>query len=356
MKRVADDPGLARLFTVQAEHCDKMDAPFNARVCRLLADILDERSALGRRVLSWPRDNRGNDLVALRCCAGFHALARGKRVAELADAYPPRSPDNATLRAALEKAIAGEDAFLAKYLDSAPQTNELGRSAILLGGLLAVAARLRKPVALFEVGASAGLNLLFDRWSYDLGEGRSWGPPDAPVRVRCAWTGAAPALDTPLTIAAREASDLAPLDPGREGDRERLLSYIWPDQTERLSRTAAALDAAAASGLHVEKADARDWLADRLAPSQALDGTATVLWHSVFIQYLDPAVREGLVADVVRRGEAATADKPFAWLEMEARPEKREQCELRLTLWPGREEVRLADVDWHGRSAHWHAP
>ena len=328
--RVADDPALARLFAVQADSCTRMQAPFNARVCAILADILDDTSALGRRVLAWPPDNRAGDLVPLRCCAGFHALARSRRVPALADVYPPATADDDAVRDALRAAIAAQDAFLAGYLDSAPQTNELGRSAILLGGLLTVAAHLKMPIALFEVGASAGLNLLFDRWSYDLGADHRWGASDAPVRIRSEWSGATPLLDTPLSIVARAASDLAPLAAQSPTDRERLLSFIWPDQTERLSRTTTALDVAADDGLCVARADARTWVADRLAARQARDGVATVLWHSVFIQYLAPAGRAALVAEIQSRGAAATPDTPFAWLAMEAKPQTPRACELRL--------------------------
>ena len=350
---VAEDADLVQVFETQAGHCDRMNAPFNGRICRLLPRLLDETSALGRRVLAWSHDNMAGDLMPLRCCAGFHALARANRVAGLAAVYPPAQPDEAALEARLNAAIAQDDAFLAAYLDSAPQTNEIGRSAILLGGLLSLARRVKFPVALYEIGASAGLNMLFDRWYYDLGAGGFWGAAQSNVRLTSDWTGATPAVQTPLGIVSRAASDLAPLDAGKPAARDRLLSYIWPDQTARLERTKAALDIFAGQGLVVEKADALDWVSRRLQPSSAAPGTVTVLWHSVFLQYLDSSQRSSLVHVIRERGRAAAADRPFAWLQMEAGRENRQQCELRLTLWPGGETVHLADVDWHGRSAHW---
>ena len=92
---------------------------------------------------------------------------------------------------------------------------------------------------------------------------------------------------------------------------------------------------------------------DELAPSRAQDGTCTVLFHSVFIQYLDPPDRAALVADILARGAVATGHSPFAWLRMEANEADSARCELRLTLWPGGTDRALADVNWHGRSAHW---
>ena len=353
MRRLAEQDGARRAFEVQAENCEKMGAPFNARVCQALLGILDDGTALGRRVLDWPEKTRSGDLVPLRCCAGFHALARGKRVAELSAAYPPHIGDDHALRDALAAAVAKEDAFLTQYLDSAPQTNEVGRSAILLGGLLTLQQLVGRPIVLFEVGASAGLNMLFDRWFYRLGTGGTWGDPDSPVSVRCDWTGALPPLQPPLRVLSRAASDLLPLDPAVFTDRERLLSYIWPDQAERLARTAAALDVAAAASTHVEKADACAWVTRTLMPDKAPADTLTVLFHSVFIQYLAPLRRAGLIADIAARGAQATADQPFAWLHMEAGKEDRTRCELRMTLWPGERERHLANVDWHGRRAQW---
>ena len=94
------------------------------------------------------------------------------------------------------------------YIDSPPQTNEVVRSAVLLGGFLVIAAATQMPLALYELGASAGLNMLFDRYAYDLGDGRKWGDASSPVKIAAPWSGAAPALDTPLGIASRQAVDL----------------------------------------------------------------------------------------------------------------------------------------------------
>ena len=351
--RVTDDPGLARAFTSQADACETMSAPFTARVCRGLAGLLDDSSALGRRLLDWPRENRGGDLLPIRCCGGLHALARAGTVTALTSAYPPHEIDEDGLRAAIAEAIIREDEYLAAFLDSAPQTNEIGRSAILLGGLLSIGRDDARPITLFEIGASAGLNQLFDRWRYDLGNDRTWGDAQSPVVIRCAWTGPGPPLDAPLEIVSRRACDLNPLDPRDATDRERLLSFVWADQAERLARAAQALGIAAKVGTRPDEADAAHWFARELAPAVARPETTSVLFHSVFIQYLPPDARAALVAAIHARGAAATQTSPFAWLRMEASEANKAQCELRLTRWPGGADEHLADVDWHGRSAAW---
>lgn len=350
--QIAEIPEIAEAFERQAGACIALGAPFTARVCRILGAQLDDGSAFGARLAAWPLDSLWPDLAPLRCCAALNTLVRRGRAPELARLYPPQASENVqALWTAIARTIAAHDAQMTAFLDSPPQTNEVMRSAVLLGGFLALAAHTRMPLALHELGASAGLNLLFDRYAFDLGEGRRWGDPNSPVRIASAWSGAAPALDAPLAISTRAAVDLRPVDARSTDDRERMLAYIWPEQTDRLRRIEPALDMVAASGLAVERGDALDWL-ERAMARQPAPGVCRVVYHSVFAQYLPATLRERLRAAIRRRGEEATADAPLAWLAMEAGPD-RMSCELRSTIWPGGERRKLADVDWHGRWAKW---
>ena len=270
----------------------------------------------------------------------------------LAAFYPPHAPgDDPAFWNAIAASISVNDAEMTAFLDSPPQTNEVARSAVLLGGFLTIAEAVRRPLALYELGASAGLNLLFDRYAYDLDDGRRWGGATSPVRISCAWKGRTPSLATPLTIASRAAVDLRPVDARSTDDRERMLAYIWPEQTERLRRIEPALDMVASSGLVVEQGDALAWLKNVMAGPPP-DGVCRVAYHSVFFQYLPPELRKALHQEIIAIGERATAAAPLAWLSMEA-GEDRMSCELRLTIWPGAERRTLAQVDWHGRWATW---
>jgi hypothetical protein len=171
------------------------------------------------------------------------------------------------------------------------------------------------------------------------------------VHIASAWRGAAPPLDAPLAISSRAAVDLRPVDARSHDDRERMLAYIWPEQFARVQRIEAALDLVAASGLHVEAGDALAWLKTRMeAPAQ--DGVCRTVYHSVVAQYLPAQLRADLRATIRGIGEAATSRAPFAWLSMEAAPD-RMSCELALTIWPGGERRTLAKVDWHGRWVEW---
>ncbi|MBY6240904.1 DUF2332 domain-containing protein [Methylosinus sp. Sm6] len=338
-------------FATQAEACRHLGSPFTAALCEMLRADLDTRSAFGRRILSWGRRATA-DALALRAAGALHFLARSKRAPELAAAYPPQDVGEAALRRALAAAIGEHDEFLAGFLDRPPQTNEAARSSILLGGALYVASVVKRPLEILEIGASAGLNLHFDRYSHDLGVGR-WGPPDAGLRLVCDWRGAPPPLCAPLEIAARSGCDVDPLDPGLPADRERLLAYVWPDQAERLARMETALALAARREERVERADAGDFLAARLAAPLA-PGRARLLHHSIVWQYLPLETKTRAKALIEAAGAAATRAAPFAWARMEADGDMRSAA-VTLTLWPSGESVALGRADFHGRWAQWNA-
>jgi hypothetical protein len=341
-------------FRVQAAACRRLGSPFTGHLCERLVALLDRGSEVGRRVAGWP-GSPGGDALALRLCGGLHALVRSGRDAGLAAVYPPAPVPAPGFDAALLDAIAAHDAWLAAFLDSAPQTNEVGRSGVLLGGLLTVAARTGLPLEILEIGCSAGLNLLFDRHRYRLGERRGWGSPAAPLTLSCEWRGEIPPLDAPLVVAARRGSDIAPIDPGDPAARARLLGYIWPDQPERLARIGAALALAAREGPQVERAEAADWveaILDRPGPP----GRARVLMHSIVWRYLPRPTQARIGAAIARAGEEADAHEPLAWLRLEPDGPS-ESPAILLDIWPraldgGRKRL-LGRGDWHGRWAEW---
>lgn len=337
-------------FHQQAKACRTLGSPFTAELCILLASTIDDSSAFGRRLIGWP-DTARNDAMALRACGALHALARSGREPVLTAHYPPHPFDAEALRTAIKGAIARHDRFLADYLDSPPQTNEVARSAILLGGMLTIARETGLPLEVLEVGSSAGLNLMFDDYAYDLGNGRRWGRADAPLTVACEWRGPAPALDTPLSVVGRAGCDQNPLDARSEKTVDRLLSYVWPDQSARMERLAAALGHVARAGARIEKADAADWLEKRLAaPRQP--GVARVLFHTIVWQYLPKTVKQRAGAAIAEAANTAASDTPFAHLAFEA-DGKEPGGAVQLTLWPGGEERLLGRADYHGRWVEW---
>jgi len=342
---------IAENFNRQADACIMLGSPFTALLCRLIADRLETNSLFARRIGDW-KGNPKDDALPLRAVGGLHALARSGRCPRLTAVYPPHAADPDAMWAGVAAAIEQEDIFLSAYLNGPPQTNEVARSNAILGGCLVIAEKTKMPLELLEIGSSAGLNLAFDRYRYDLGGGR-WGAADAPVLIVSRWEGDAPSLTTPLTIAARAGCDAKPIDPKSQSDRDRLLSYIWPDQFERLARIEAALALAAKSDVSVERADAAEWLEKRLT-LPATTGRTRVIFHSAVWHYLTPGTKDRLKTMIRTAGASATADAPIAWLSVE--PDRTDgSAAIRATIWPNGTTHHLGRSDHHGRWARWEA-
>ena len=336
-------------FEKQIGWCEGLEAPFTASVLRLLADELGRGGPLLGMVSAWPGDPVA-DALALRLAGAFHALVLQGADPELAACYPPHGEGPVRLRSALLAALERHGEFIRAFLRSPPQTNEVGRSAVLLGGFLSVASRTRMPLRLLEIGASAGLNMIWDSYRYRIGP-MEWGDPASPVQLEPQWNGPLPPLTAPVCVAERAGCDVAPLDLACPEARLRLRSYVWPDQPERLARVEGAIGLAAGKRVMVERADAADWLSERL--SALVPGHSTVLYHSIMWQYMPIGTQAALRATVGRAGAAATMDAPFAWLRFEP-PTARERPELRLTCWPGGQEEHLATAHPHGSEVAWH--
>lgn len=325
----------------------KLGSPFMARLCKLLGERLDRSTELGRRVLGWPGPaDAFADALPLRLTGGLHALVRRGGAPELAARYPPNPlPGEDALWAAL-KPVLGEPDLLA-WLDRPPQTNEVGRSAVLMGGLLAVTELYPQPVELLELGASAGLNLILDRYGHDLGGVRA-GDPDSALQLRPQWKGPAPP-EGRVEVMRRRGVDLNPLDARRDG--ERLLAYVWPDQGTRLAQLETALAIAAADLPEVEAGDAADWVESRLAEPQEAGVTRVVL-HSIAFQYFPQEAKARIAAALEGAGAAATVSSPLAWLRYE-HDGGDERITLRLRAWPDGGERLLAHCHPHGSAVRW---
>ena len=347
---VANTEKILKQFADQALACEKLGSPFTAKLCRLLAARLDTTTRFGARILEWPGDPYG-DNIALRAAGALHALARSGWEPGLTAVYPPHDVPEHTLWVAIVDALAHHSGFLTDRLSSPPQTNEVARSGLILGAMLSIADVTRLPLEIYEIGASAGLNLGFSEYGYTLGEGRVWGRPDAPLTIDCAWRGGTPPLGAHLTVIGRHGCDLNPVDPNSAADRERLLSYVWADQTHRLQRVDAALNLAAAEHRHVDRADAADWLDTQFAEPQPASVTR-VLYHTIVWQYLPAEVKSRIEALLHRLGAAATKDRPLARLSFE-QDEVPGSGRIALTMWPGGETLTLGRGDFHGRWAEW---
>lgn len=335
---------LHNAFLRQARACAELGSPFMARLCTLMADRLQPDSPLTQRLFDWPGDvSAQGDAVPLRLAGALHALKLQGNSA-LSATYPPAQSDDEALWQAVRGTLDSEAGFIDRFLDSAPQTNEVRRSAVLIAAAHWLTERYGLAIDLSELGASAGLNLIWDRYALAL-PGRTLGPADPVLTLTPDWSGPLPP-ETRSEIARRAGVDLNPIDLDDPDERLRLLAYLWPDQPERLERTIAAI---AANPPRPEQGDAIDWLEQQLHPRP---GRLHLIAHTIAWQYFPADTRARGGALIAAAGARAQTDAPLAWLALEADGDS-PGAALSLRLWPGDEGVALGRADFHGRWVHW---
>ena len=332
-------------FREQADFCRAAGSPLTGDILLALAQTLDHTTRTGAAILNWQGDPM-KDALKLRIAGGLNALVRSGVDPELSALYAARQGDFAGI---LRRVLATHDNVLFGWLGSPPQTNEVARAAALYPGMMMVADHFGPNVELVELGASAGLNLNLDRFRYDLGGVKS-GAAESPLFLKPSWVGALPP-DASLNVIDRGGVDQNPLNVARPEIAEQLLAYVWPDQAERVARIEAAIALARTYPPRLERADAAEWIEQRLAQPQT-KGVSRIVFHSIVLVYLPPEGRKRVEAALFDAGERATLDRPLAWLSMEFHAKVR-TAELRLTLWPGGETQLLARVHPHGAHIEW---
>jgi hypothetical protein len=340
---------IERAFRRQGRFCGEMGSPLYADWLARCADDYAAGGRVARLVEGW-QGHPVLDNLPLRLLGAAHFLALAGDAPELAAFLPSAGgrfePEPAWR--ALARLFDRSGERIRGHLAEQIQTNEVRRSCALLGGFLALAREGGLPLALREIGASAGLNLCFDRYRYALGAAR-WGPAEAEVALDCEWRGAAPDLSGALRVASRAGCDVAPIDLADRAARLRLESFFWPDQTDRLARLRAACDAALAASVRVERMRAGDWLARELAAP--IPGATLVLFHSVMWTYVPAEERDRIGALLDEAGARATRTAPLGWLRMEG--VTLEHAEIRLRTWPGGEDRLLGRCQFHGAWVEW---
>lgn len=347
---MALNPEIATAFRWQAAACEAMGSPFSAA---LLLAMAGDEAALEPLTQPWASaDGKTlrDDATPLRLLGALHDMVLTGEFPALAEAYPGRGKpgDGEAAWQTTRRLLADEADHVRAFMTHEPQTNEVGRSALLLGGFLTLA-QAGLPLRCFELGASAGLNQVWDRFRYRLGEAE-WGPADAEVVLAPNWTGGLPPLAASVRVAERAACDRKPVALADPAMRRRLQAYVWADQSERLARLRAAIGTAMDAGVTVEAADAAAWTETRVAPSE---GAMTVIYHSIFWQYLPADTKRRLAGAIARIGARTTATAPFAWLRFEPNRETPLVFEVRLTRWPGGGETVLAHGHAHGAAVEW---
>ncbi|MEQ1782624.1 MAG: DUF2332 domain-containing protein [Hyphomonadaceae bacterium] len=343
-------------FRLQSRFCGEFGSPFTQQLLARAADDIEAGGIVAKLTANWPGHPRA-DAVSLRVAGALHAAALTGRDAMLAVEYPHAKASWSMDRVwpLADDFLKREEDWVRAFMRSPPQTNETARSTGLACGFMWLADRMSQPFHMLELGASAGLNLNWDRFAY---AHAPWGraaviEPFMPTQVE-----GAPPVWRDIAIASRAACDQNPLDPANADDRLRLRAYVWADQGARLERLNAAMELARETGVKVQKADAAAWVRERLAGDLPV-GT-TVVYHSVFFQYPPIEVRAAIAAGIEEAGARTREDRRLAWVRFEpesvlGRDRASTHYVLNAVTWENgqREEVTLADVDPHGRTMKW---
>ena len=330
----------------QVPHCRNLGSEFYAELLTRAADDADGGGAVhavAEPFVHLPVE----EMLPLRLLGAVHRLVLEGDAPELARHYPSVGGDGDAAAAwpRLRELLGDPPPRLRELIARNVQTNEVGRSAALLGGFLLVARDTGLPLRIREIGSSAGLNLRWDAYRYE----DAWGDPQSPVQLVRRYDGARPPF-APLRVDVleRRGCDPAPVDPTSDDGRLTLSSFVWPDQAERVELLRGALEVAARLPAAVDAARASAWLEDALAAPRP--GSVTIVFHSIVWQYLDAAERARVRDALADAGARATDDAPLAWLRME--PDGPVTA-LHATVWPGGDAHLLARAGFHGRPVTW---
>jgi hypothetical protein len=354
--RVGADPGLgdevghlAWQLRVQAAACAEMGSTLYATLLTAAAGDVERRGSAYGVLRPHLAPGRG-DALALRFMAAVHRLVLTRRAPALALHYPSVGGTASSGAAEAFLASVEEHAEVLAELTALPcQTNEVGRTAALVGGFLDVAATTGLPLRCLEVGASAGLNLRWDAFRYG-GGGAAWGQPDSPVQLDGHWTLPPPHTAAEVVVTERRGCDPNPVDPATEEGRLALTASVWADQVDRFERLRGALLVAGRVPAHVDGASAPGWTALQLGEPRT--GVATVVYHSIVEEYLSEQDRRAFREALEAAGARATADSPLAWLRLEPVSALRRHG-LTLRTWPGGDDRVLATCGAHGQDVRW---
>jgi hypothetical protein len=231
-------------------------------------------------------------------------------------------------------------------------TNEVGRSALLHAGFRAVAAEAGAPLNLVEIGPSAGLNLIWDRYGVRYmkdGAVVAAIAPDAKLVLDCEARGdVLPPTGPAPKVGSRLGLELNPVDLGNRDDRDWLRALVWPDDVARLRRLEKALELFAEAKPEIRAGDALALLPDALAAIPR-DGVACV-YHTIALYQFSREMKEALDAILTIAG----LRRPVHRLSFEP-----DGTEYRLSLIGYHDGVRtervLANSHPHGRWIEWRA-
>lgn len=353
---------LSTAFANQVAYCQNSGAPVTARVCAALGAVIADGDLHGvfvERLRNWAGAPLA-DALPLRAAGGLHALHLAGVEPRLSAIYADGDGNAAADKALVAAVLTDHAATLLPWLDGPPQTNEAGRSANFIAAMLWLCDQGLPPrFSCFEIGSSAGINLMLARYHYLLG-GVQVGPKPGAINFAPEWQGLPPP-ERAFEILDSTGCDVAPVDLTDPAQAMRLRAYIWPEHKVRFARMDAAIAAATALPPKIAHMAAADFVDQQLAQPQAA-GTTRLLFHSIVWQYLPASEQARITAAMATAGACARADAPIAWAAVEANRDTHAH-ELVVRHWPNAAgdaaesaagaPVTLASAHPHGAVISW---
>jgi hypothetical protein len=278
--------------------------------------------------------------VPLRLFGGMHNLVLSGRV-----------PDAFQSWERFSRALDEEAEFLTRFIAERPiQTNEVQRSWVLLPCFLEIARRTgAEAFDLIELGPSAGLNLVWDRYRYRY-EASSWGAPDAPLELEGEEHAPVPQqlFELDLAVRTRVGIEAMPIDVTTDEGARLLRSFVWADQSDRLRRLERAIEALRTDPPELVQGDFVELLPGLLAKRRT--DQLTVVFQTGVLGYLAREQRSRLRSALAEAGEAA----PLAFVSTGGpREPGATHWGVVLQVWPGGECELVAEADYHGSWLDW---
>jgi len=346
-----DGDEMLRALLQQAESCRSLgSAMYSSLFTDLAADYADGGRTYA--LLAGRSLRPVHDAVPLRLAGAIHRVVLQGKDDRLARHYPSVGGKPA------EDFTADFIGYMRDHLDDIEnglatqvQTNEVGRSVAHLVLSHWITTLGVEEFNFLEIGASAGLNLNFDRFYGCFGQLRM-GDPSSSLRFMGDWFSNAP--DVPriaATAISKRGCDISPIDVTQPGDESRLLSFVWPDQRLRLERLRSAIAIAKTHRPTVDQASADEWIAQQLART---NGHATLIFHSIVWQYLGTQTQNNLKQAIYTAGKTATTANPIVWARMEPAGAV---ADIQVDVFDGSSaeprHFRLAEIGYHGQNMNW---
>ncbi len=343
------DLPMVDVVRLQQQGCEQAGSALYGRILAAMADDVERGGPCAEILAPWTA-NAMADAIPLRFLASVHRMVLDGRAPALAPYFPSvGGDDDGDPVDAFFTVVRRHRLQIEADMHRGVQTNEVGRAAALVGGFHQVSLEFGLPLRLLEVGSSAGLLLRWDQYRY-AADGVGWGP-DQGLRFEEPWTGAPPRFDDSLVVASRAGCDVHPIDVRSDEDVTMLRGFLWPDQVERRTRLDEAIAIARRFPARIDVADAGAWVEAQLA--EPVSGVATVVFHSIVLQYLPRQSFERLRSAIEDAGARATADAPVCWLRMEPAGDV---ADVRVRCWPDGSDQLLATTGYHGPPVTWLKP